>query len=168
MSTINAITLRATTIQHTNGTTALTIDSFGRFNNPNQPVFSASRTGNQTGLNCSPESTSVVVYNATSLNIGNCYSTTTGLFTAPVAGRYIFSAAANTNITIEELWWIYNGARNVTPQNGASSTTPKGQDTFYLNVGDTIGVHLYDSGSDTNVTVNESLPHTFFKGCLIC
>ena len=146
----------------------LRIDSSGRVTSPNQPVFSAYRTGNQTGLNCTLGNTSVVVYNTTNVNIGNCYSTTTGLFTAPVAGRYIFSLSANTSITIEEMWWIINGGRNVTPQNSPASVTPKGQDVFYLNAGDTIGAHLYDVGGDTNVTVIENSYHTFFKGCLIC
>lgn len=149
------------------GTERFKVDSSGYMTVPFQPVFSAYRTGNQTGLNCTAGSASVVVYNTTNVNIGNCYSTTTGLFTAPVAGRYIFSLSANTSITIEELWWIVNGGRNVTPQNSPASVTPKGQDVFYLNAGDTIGAHLYDVGGDTNVTVIENSYHTFFKGCLI-
>lgn len=39
MSTINAVTLKSTTIQHTNGTNALTIDSTGRVSNPQVPYI---------------------------------------------------------------------------------------------------------------------------------
>jgi hypothetical protein len=86
MSTINATTLRATTIQHTNGTAALNIDSSGRITYPNQPSFRVSRS-NTTAL-----SAGVVAFDNVFHNIGGHYNTSTGRFTAPVSGVYFISA----------------------------------------------------------------------------
>ena len=63
------------------------IDSSGRVITPNQPSFKAQRSGSNT-------TSGTVVFNQTSHNIGNHYSTSTGRFTAPVAGRYLFSLVA--------------------------------------------------------------------------
>jgi len=134
----------------------------------NQPVFSAYRSGNQTGMNLTVGNTSVAIFNAVHLNIGGHYSTSTGLFTAPVAGRYAFSAGGYMSDDIEEAWWIYNGGRNVTPMSSPSSIVPKAMDIFYLAAGDTIGIHFYDSGGQTNGTMYSNQYHTYFKGYLVC
>ena len=63
------------------------IDKDGRVSAPNQTLFRASHntTTNYAG------SSSVVVYNSTLENRGNCYNTSNGRFTAPIAGTYAFS-----------------------------------------------------------------------------
>ncbi len=147
--------------------TSFSVDSSGRITKPFQPYFYATRSGNQTNFNMTSGSTSVVVYNATSVNIGNHYSTSTGLFTAPVSGMYAFSAAATTNVTSEELWWIVNGTRTTTPLHPVSTTLGKAVDIVYLNANDTIGIHPYDSGGSTTATIEENAAHTYFKGYLI-
>ena len=63
------------------------IDSVGRFIADRQPSFKAQRSGSNV-------TSGTVVFNLTSHNIGNHYSTSTGRFTAPVSGRYIFSLVA--------------------------------------------------------------------------
>ena len=68
----------------TNGNTAVSIDTSRRVTIPNQPAFNAyspAVTGNGT----------IVVWGSTRLNTGSCYSTTTGIFTAPIAGNYFFT-----------------------------------------------------------------------------
>ena len=135
----------------------------------NQPSFFAYRSGNQTGMNFNSYDTSVAIYNVTSQNIGGHYSTTTGLFTAPVTGRYAFSAGGSIpSTTIEEAWWIVNGGRHITPMASPSTGIPKAVDAIYLSAGDTIGVHFYDSGGETNGTMEANQFHTYFKGFLIC
>jgi hypothetical protein len=92
MSTINATTLRATTIQHTNGTNALTIDSSGRIL-ANQPHSAArgpeSNTTTTNGSNLN--------FNNAFTNIGSHFNTSTFRFTAPVTGSYLITVSLFTN-----------------------------------------------------------------------
>jgi len=64
---------------------ALTIDSSGRILTPARPSFSAYRTaGSGSGT------TGVIVFNNEDHDIGGCYNTSDGKFTAPIAGIYHF------------------------------------------------------------------------------
>jgi len=86
-------TLKVGTIQdHANSTTAMTIDSAGRVLQPTKPVFNAFRpTGADIG------SGNTYVFNDTSVNIGGGFNTSTGKFTAPIAGTYFFSTTCLTS-----------------------------------------------------------------------
>lgn len=82
----------------TANTSALTIDSSGRVLMPQRPAFQA------YGVNpASATSSTNLVFQYTHVNVGNCYSTSTGKFTAPIAGIYYVSASglgpANTSTT---------------------------------------------------------------------
>ena len=73
-------------IKHTNGTTAQTIDSTGRILTPARPAFRAHKTdGNVSATNN-------YVPNVASFNVGSHYSTSTGKFTCPINGVYVFYA----------------------------------------------------------------------------
>jgi len=77
-----------------NGTTGLTVGSSGnvtvanKLSMPNQPAFLA-------GINSSTDATiapnTAIAANLTQYNVGNCYSTSTYRFTAPIAGLYNFT-----------------------------------------------------------------------------
>jgi len=82
------------TIQHTNGTDAMTIDSSGRVLTPTRPSFYA-RVGTGSASYFTP---GVAVFPTADVNIGSCYSTSTGKFTAPIAGTYYFSALMLSNV----------------------------------------------------------------------
>ena len=69
-------------------TTNMTISHNGYVTTPNQPVFQAYTLS-------SGSNNSDLVFPSTRINIGNHYSTSTGRFTAPVAGTYLFGV---TNI----------------------------------------------------------------------
>jgi hypothetical protein len=74
-------------------TTRMTVDQAGRVRMPFQPAFHAYRDSALTGSN------QVGVWNLTRFNTGSHYSTSTGRFTAPVAGAYMFSVTALPNST---------------------------------------------------------------------
>jgi len=84
------------TLQHTNGTTAMEIDSSGRVTKPNNICFFAYIDAN-TSVSASGYQT--VPFDATEFNVGNCYSTSTYRFTPTVAGYYQLNVAVNPDMT---------------------------------------------------------------------
>ena len=85
--------LRVDTIQHSNGTTALTIDSSGRVLSPNKPAFQVRGSALQS---ITSTGNSTVNYDTVIVNVGGNYSTGNSRFIAPVAGNYLFGS--NTRI----------------------------------------------------------------------
>jgi len=66
---------------------AMRIDSAGAVTMPAQPAFHSGLSTNTSSIT----SGSTVVFNSTYVNRGNHYDTSTGIFTAPVAGFYSFT-----------------------------------------------------------------------------
>ena len=65
--------------------TYIGVDSAGRVTKPYQPAFTAFN-----GSDPAPTASSVYIFTNTELNRGNYYSTSTGRFTCPVNGVYVF------------------------------------------------------------------------------
>lgn len=83
MSVINAVTVKGTTFQHSNGTTALTLDSTGRVLKPNNPHIFGSVTNTTTVSNSFANSFTVV--SSTELTFSS------DRITVPVAGLYLIT-----------------------------------------------------------------------------
>lgn len=67
------------------GNAVFYIDSTGRATKPYHPfAYVARNAGNVTGAN-------VMIYNNVTNNVGNVYNSSNGRFTAPIAGRYLFT-----------------------------------------------------------------------------
>ena len=88
-------------IKHTNGTLAETVDSNGYVLTPNRPSFYAYPSAD---FECGTGSGTTRIFGETLHNQGGHYSTSTGRFTAPVAGLYFFhsniATASETNVIV--------------------------------------------------------------------
>jgi hypothetical protein len=156
---------------YTNGNTQvlrMKLDGTGRFTLPYQPRFLAQRSSNQTNFVGSTQS-QAVLYDSAVQNVGNHFNTSTGKFTAPVAGMYAFQASVYSNNTFSQAWLVINGSR---PSYGDVSVSATGHAIFaatwifYLAANDTVGYHPYNASS-SNQTIYVNSIHTWFKGYLI-
>ena len=112
------------------GTSGWVVDSGGRMTLPNQPCFNAGKYDNGGQI-----AAGVYIFNNVDLNTGNCYNSTNGRFTAPVAGNYYF-------ITTLQMY-------------GGTTSDIK----FYKN-GSTYLAGNYESyGQVPNTTSHQTLPH---------
>ena len=86
------------TIQHTNGTDAMTIDSSGRVLMPKIPCCFVQLTTSNSQDTSNPyeQEGSVIKFDKIVTNQGSCYSASTGNFTCPVAGVYEASTTIMT------------------------------------------------------------------------
>jgi hypothetical protein len=124
--------------------------------------------GDQTGYNAESQGDVVVIYNNASSNVGSHYNTSTGKFTAPVAGVYVFYASAYAaSQGFSQSWLVINGSRgSYTDWAGLSSNFQQGFWMVNLAANDTVGYHPYAGGA-TNVTITASVHHTYFRGYLL-
>ena len=84
-------TIKVNEVQHTGGTSAMTVDSSGRVSTPARPAFSLFYDSSGTeGVGNNTQ----VVFTGVHKNIGSHYNTSTGIFTAVVSGFYQFNLVA--------------------------------------------------------------------------
>lgn len=122
------------------------INSSGIVTMANQPSFYAYNPTNTT-------SGAVKIWQTTRQNVGSCYNTSTGVFTAPVAGTYQFQTFFhNATSANAQASFRLNGS-DIMEMKFQFGTTPNystltGSISLLLNAGDTISV-FYASGTLT-------------------
>jgi len=125
----------------TSGSESLRIDASGRVTTPNQPSFSA---WHNTGATITSAG-GIIVWNSTHCNIGGHYSNSNGRFTAPVAGRYLFSWTTLNRRPTAQIASLYKNGSNIWNQ-GPLLVTPSASGNHEATVGSSVIISM--SASD--------------------
>ena len=147
----------------TNNTERMRIDSSGRVTTPYQPAFSAYRGS----LTLATQTWTTIVYDNCTINRGSCYSTSTGRFTAPVAGYYYFEAIGEGGGGAFHTLMSVNGGTPAGQGDGAQNWTSSNvsRQAFVLSLaaGDYVYVQHYINAGQT-MTSNRCHFHGFLLG----
>tara|TARA_Y100001973_G_C4990816_1_gene228829 strand:+ start:70 stop:570 length:501 start_codon:yes stop_codon:yes gene_type:complete len=163
-------TIKVNEVQHTGGTTSLTIDSSGRILQPTKPAFMA-RGNNNAYVQTTP-----IPFPSVDFNIGSHYNNSTYKFTCPVDGVYMFGANVYYRCDAGELALIRfmkNTSTNIGnySSNTAGSGAAQQQGTlhltglFQLSASDTVEVLFRDTGTPGDYY--NGTTDSGFWGCLI-
>ena len=163
-----ASTLKVNEIQHTNGTSALTIDNSGRVLQPTKPSFKAY---NNAGAWQSFGSSGVyhdMTFSTEDHDIGGNYDTSTYTFTCPVDGVYMFGGQylhdANASAQIRIL---VNGTAQIAfTENSVQGDMTQTVTTRNMTAGDTVKAQG-KVGNTNNDDWYALESYSFFFGYLI-
>jgi hypothetical protein len=122
-----------------------------------------------------------IIYDTKNFDLATNFSTGTGLFTAPISGRYLFTYVSNlgslsAGVTVVISGFIINGTTlwrgEELPQDALTSTCGSGASImFNLSVNDTVGIQVQAMGGTKTANVRGVEGGVFlnhFSGRLVC
>jgi len=138
------------------------IDTEGRMTLPYLPAFHAhGYAGNQSGNNV------IIAFSTTSYNNGNCYSTSTNRFTAPISGTYCFSATfMNGGLALTSRWGLQkNGTTYADELYGMNNTYYRSNGTWIVSMSTNDYVTIVAGLPGTPCDIHSNYRH--FSGYLL-
>ena len=151
----------------TNSNTALTIDSSGRVIMPARPAFRAYKSGTAAWQSFGGTSATIIPFDATFLNVGNCYDTTTYKFVAPIDGVYTFYLQLYGGSTGNNDAYIrLDGASAAYSRTKGSGSTGNANYVAELNAGQEVTAVGVVNSSDSNDWYGGHT-YSFFQGYLV-
>jgi len=121
-------TLGIENIEHTNGTSAMTVDTSGRIKMPKVPAFSVRGYGSiqnaatVNGFTVATGTDIIYNYDEVAINRDSAFDNTTGIYTVPVAGMYQVQAGYGYKTSSNYLSLHLFLTANDDTQNGHLST----------------------------------------------
>jgi len=168
-----SLDINGTTIQNSNSALSITTNSVTGFNinSSNFPVLSTrpsfSAQGTASTVTMPNGTWSTIIFNYANGNIGSCYNTANGLFSAPISGIYYFEAhiygskGDSVPTSYTHPVFLINGSYNYrqaqqpshpayrlrsrTVYSATYSWDTIINDVFYLAAGDTVQYYVYNS-----------------------
>jgi len=171
---IEATNLQTANIKHTNGTTAMTIDSTGRILTPARPAFRVEKRASSQSI--SDSTNTKITFEHEVFDIGSNFAS--DKFIAPVAGIYQFNAclrcvASGGTMELAAIYLYKNGSHFTdivqiqTSANNMSNSHISGGVTLQLSASDYIEIYGNISGTSPSVHHHSSGQRTWFSGFLI-
>ena len=163
-------------IQHPNGTAAMTIDASGRILTPARPAFRAEKRASNQSI--SDSTTTAITFEHEAFDIGSNYNASNSRFTAPIAGIYHFNsitrAVANGGTMDYFIMFLYkNGSlysdmfQMQTSANNMLNSHLGGSVTVQLAATDYVEIRVQISGTSPLVHSHASGQRTWFSGFLV-
>ena len=153
-------------LQHTNGTSAATIDSSGRILTPARPAFRAYKSGTSAWQTFGGTSAVIMPFDATFLNVGNCYNTTNYKFVAPIGGIYTFYFQFYGDSTANDAFIKVDGATATFNRTKTAGVTVSTNYTAELNANQEVTAVGKVNSSDSQDWYGGH-SYSFFQGYLV-
>ena len=161
----------------TNDNVRMTIAGTGEITKPSQPAFSAFRNSYQFNI----ADGGTIIFNAETFDIGSDYNTSTGVFTAPVTGKYLLAYSVDVSSIDDDAdyYWlqlITSNRNYYAPfQDVDLQLSSDGRITFQntviadMDAGDTAYLRLDRQGGVTQADIvgNSPAQYTWFHGWLL-